>query len=740
VNHPPRLFGRLAAMSLCSAAALAEAATLSVPADHATIQAAVNAALPGDTVEVSTGTYHEFVSFPASGTAGNPITLTAKAGHTPVIDGTGLATTDLDGLVFLENRSYITVSGFEIANLTASSPSHFPAGIWVRGQGHHIEIRDNVVHHIRNAGCSSCGAHGIGVYGTSGAASIHNLVIDGNEVRDCVLGWSESLVVNGNVEDFEITNNTVHDNNNIGIDAIGYEGECSGCGESDRARDGLIAGNLVYNIDSIANPSYGGGRSADGIYVDGGTRIVVERNTVHHANIGIEVASEHGGRSTSEIVVRSNFVSKSHTAGISIGGYDTRRGSADDCAIVHNTLYDNDTDGNGIGEIYVQYDTHGNTIENNVVFAGVQNRFVTNDFTANSGNVVDHNLYFSAGGAASSEWTWKTTGYTGFAAWKAGSGNDANSVFVDPQLANVAAGDLHLTAGSPAIGAAAPLPGGLAGTADIDGTPRVSGAAADLGADELACGDGNVDADEDCDDGGLVDGDGCDSNCTFTGCGNGIATSGEACDDGNAAAGDCCSALCAFEAGASPCDDGEACTFGDACDGAGACEGSAGVEPSCALPDPLTAGSRLTMSADRFGWSWGKGPAITLPGLGDPTTTDDFRICVFADDGVASRVVLSAAAPAGPAWTASSTSLKYKNTGLAPDGLKQILFKAGDAGRAKIKVKGQGPLLGISGLGFGPATTVWAELRNEATGACFAAAYASPFRADDAWRFDDKTD
>ena len=85
---------------------------------------------------------------------------------------------------------------------------------------------------------------------------VSDLLIDGNEVRDCVLGWSESVVVNGNVEDFVITNNVVHDNNNIGIDAIGFEGECMGCSDAlDRARDGLIAGNHVYNIDSAGNPA-----------------------------------------------------------------------------------------------------------------------------------------------------------------------------------------------------------------------------------------------------------------------------------------------------------------------------------------------------------------------------------------------------------------------------------------------------------------------------------------------------
>jgi cysteine-rich repeat protein len=729
-----------AVLLMLAAANSAAAAVLAVPGDYATIQAAVNAAGPGDTVEVSTGVYHEFVSFPVSGTAGNPITLAAKAGHSPVIDGTGLATTDLDGLVRIEDRSWITVSGLEIANLTASHPSHFPAGIWVRGQSRHIRLLGNTVHHIRNAGCASCGAHGIAAYGTSAAVSIDDLVIDGNEVRDCVLGWSEALVVNGNVENFQITNNSVHDHNNIGIVAIGYEGECAGCGELDRARDGRIAGNLVHHIDSVANPSYAGGRSADGIYVDGGTRIVIERNIVHDANIGIELASEHAGKATSDVVVRSNFVSRSHTIGISLGGYDKRRGRTEDCAVVHNTLFDNDRDQGGNGEILLQYDTRNNRIENNVVVANAQNRFVTNDYTANTGNVIDHNLYFAAAGEAASAWTWKTAAYFGFAAWKAGSGNDANSSFVDPLLTDPASGDLHLGAGSPAVGAAVSLPGGLAGTLDIDGTPRVSGPAADLGADELACGNMVVDADEDCDDGNLDNGDGCDANCTVTACGNGIVTDGEDCDDGNLVGGDCCDEACSLEGAGSTCDDAEACTFADACDGAGTCAGVAGIEPACLLPSPLSAGSRLTLATGRLAWTWGKGDAVALPALGDPLASDEYRMCLYADDGVAARVLLSARAPAGASWKATAGAWKYASRSLAPEGLKQVLLKTGDAGRAKVRVKGQGPLLGTLSLGFGGSGTVSAALRNSSSGTCFAAVYSAPYRTDTSARFDDKSD
>ena len=747
-SQKPRVFSMLAATLISaglSAGSPALAAILEVPADYATIQLAVNAAGPGDTVEVSTGTYSEFVPGPASGLPGSPITLTAKAGHTPVIDGSALATTDLEGLIYIENRSYITVSGMEIANLTASAPTHFPAGIWVRGTSHHIELLGNTVHHISTAGCGNCGAHGIAVYGTSASASIHDVVIDGNEVRDCVLGWSESLVVNGNVEDFAITNNVVHDNDNIGIVAIGFEGECIGCSDAlDQARDGLIADNHVYNIDSLGNPAYGNDRSADGIYVDGGARITIERNIVHDCNIGIEIASEHGGKATSEVTVRNNFVYRSHSIGMAMGGYDQQRGSTEDCEIVHNTLYDNDTDHSGGGELLVSYDTRDNVIENNIIYANSQNQFIANEFSLNSGNVVDHNIYFSTDGAASSFWVWKTVPYDGFAAWKAGSGNDANSLFTDPMLVSPATGNLHITSGSPAIGAAIAL-GAIAGTLDIDGTPRVSGGAAEIGADELACGNGAVEGDEECDDGNLDDDDGCDSNCTNTACGNGIVTDGEGCDDGNLAAGDCCGATCAFEADGAPCDDGEVCTFNDECDSDGTCGGTKALEPSCFLPDPGTAGSRLTMrgegtSSDRLGWTWGKGAAIDLTGIGSPATTDDYALCVFSDDGDEQSLIVSALAPAGSAWTPGTRAVKYSASNLEPGGIKQILLKTGDAGRAKIKVKGQGTRLGLDGLGFGGVGTVSVELRNVATGECWGATYESPFRTDDVERFDDRTD
>jgi hypothetical protein len=142
-------------------------------------------------------------------------------------------------------------------------------------------------------------------YGTSAKLPISDLVIDGNEVHHLKTGLSESLVVNGNVSGFRITRNIVHDNNNIGIDVIGFE-QTAPDPAVDRARDGVVSENSVYNITSEGN--LGDFPESDGIYVDGGTRIVIERNIVHDVDYGIDLESEHFGGSTSHVVARNNLI------------------------------------------------------------------------------------------------------------------------------------------------------------------------------------------------------------------------------------------------------------------------------------------------------------------------------------------------------------------------------------------------------------------------------------------------
>lgn len=88
------------------------------------------------------------------------------------------------------------------------------------------------------------------------------------------------------------------------------------------------------------------------------------------------------------------------------------------------------------------------------------------------------------------------------------------------------------------------------------------------------CGDGLLEAPEECDDGNLADDDGCNSVCVQEICGDGIlqAGIGEQCDDGNVVGGDGCDALCEIEAplcGDGNIDPGEECDDSNLIDGDG---------------------------------------------------------------------------------------------------------------------------------------------------------------------------
>src|SRR5580698_7861044 len=254
-----------------------------------TIQNAANIATAGATVYVFGGVYNEIVSFPNSGTKKLPITFQSYPGQTAIIDGTGLTVSGTQGLITISGAlSYITVSGFELRNLSTSGDG-VPCGVWITGSGTGVHILNNLIHNIvtttkRGNGC------GLFAYGTS-QTPITQLVINGNELYNLKTGNSESMTLNGNVTHFEVTNNLVHDNNNIGIDIIGYEG--TGPVGYDQASYGVVSGNTVYNISGIANPSEGREYDADGLYCDGCAFVTFERNVIFQVDYGIETTSEN---------------------------------------------------------------------------------------------------------------------------------------------------------------------------------------------------------------------------------------------------------------------------------------------------------------------------------------------------------------------------------------------------------------------------------------------------------------
>jgi hypothetical protein len=486
----------------------------------ATIQRAVDRVRSGGVVDIRGGVYGQRFALQHA----RHVTVEPYHRQRVILDGGHLVVPDTQsGMVLIANSSDVTVQGLDITGYRTTSMKATPVGIYVRGGDRSVVLRDNHVHDMGNdnptLGDFDSNALGIAVYGDSAAHPIRDLLIANDTVDHMVTGASETITLNGNVDHWRVVGNHVYDDNNIGIDAIGYEPTVSGryrYTDRDRARHGVIADNVVHHIYSSDNPAYRlsyKGRSfwcncADGIYVDGGTHIVIERNSVDQADIGIEVASEHTRGAADHVDVRDNFVSDTKATGISTGGYcdghtdcgggglarsgpAVTTGQAFDNTFTNNTLYDNNTLHNGSPQFLIQYYAHDNRIENNIIIAGPHQHQDLGTVPRaardgrDNGNVVDDNLYYATGaGPQHTGFGWRGTTYPSFSSYRDHVDQDAHSRFADPELVSLSRRNLHLRAGSPAIGAGAVLSSGLAGRWDIDHQPRHRDGAIDIGADE----------------------------------------------------------------------------------------------------------------------------------------------------------------------------------------------------------------------------------------------------------------
>ena len=343
-----------------------ESGTGAPDAPYATVSVAAELA-PGSIILVHEGDYGPIELGPqSSGSDEAPTIIRTAEGETAVVhaeDGIG---------IHLVDASHISLEGLEIAGGT---------------HGIYYESTREAVQALSDITISSCtvhgvrGTHGICAYARNDVTPVQNLTVEGCEVYDCECGDSESMVLNGNIDGFVISGNVVHDNNNIGIDMIGFEGTAKhqddasdkNAYEFDMVRNGVCKHNVVFNISAEGNDAYLEDGEydlcADGIYVDGGQHIEICNNFVFNCDIGLEVATEHSPDDNelfrvSGINVHDNVIANcTGWAGIGFGGYDKDLGFTEDCVFEHNTLVDNAT------QVGVQR-SRGNRISANLVIGG----------------------------------------------------------------------------------------------------------------------------------------------------------------------------------------------------------------------------------------------------------------------------------------------------------------------------------------------------------------------------------
>lgn len=416
-----------------------------------TITKAANTLEAGQTVIVRGGTYNEQVLPQNSGTENNVITYMAAQGETVTIDGTNVplgGNGSLTGLVGLNRKSYIRISGFNVFNAGTDPVNEaFDAGI-LAFQSDHITIDNN---HTRNTVSS-----GIGVWGGN------NIVVEHNEVELAVSRGSEECMTLSGVQWFWVRHNLVHTNGPMPRGGEGIDAK-DGC------KNGYIHNNEVRNLTFSL-----------GIYIEAGVQglvssdIWVWNNLVHDITMrdGIVLASERGAL-LERISVFNNIVYNTACNGIVVSDNNDGEPSAHpirDVLIINNTVFNcggscpaagGGTDPDNGGIAVRNMEASNITIRNNIAS---QNSGFQVGSTSTNNIVVQNNLLNPV---RNHQFELIGTG----------------AVQQDPMFVNSGAADFHLQSTSPAIGAGLT---DLAPMTDFENKQR--GTVIDIGALEFQAG------------------------------------------------------------------------------------------------------------------------------------------------------------------------------------------------------------------------------------------------------------
>lgn len=134
-------------------------------------------------------------------------------------------------------------------------------------------------------------------------------------------------------------------------------------------------------------------------------------------------------------------------------------------------------------------------------------------------------------------------------------------------------------------------------------------------------------------------------------------------------------------------------------------------------------------AGDKLIWKWLKGPATAQADFGDPTTTAEYTLCIYAGTTAAIRADIPAGGTcgSGPCWKPIGDKGYKRTDPLASSaGIKKVLLKGGATAKAKILVKGKD-----GGLDLDPATLpldddagLTVQLSNSDNANCWQATYA----------------
>jgi hypothetical protein len=438
----------------------------SIGAPFLHIQKAVNVSIAGDTIYIREGNYNEMfstsgvvycIAMKASGTAGNPITLTNYNGERAVINGVGVTLPSGYGLISLWSygsvgRKYITIENLIFEN---SSQNGITTLYDTTSPSNNITIRNCTFNDISYCAIKS--------WQQRSSPQISDITISNcsfSEIETAVGSMGEGVTFYG-CKNIVFQNNYMTNFYKIGVVI------------ANNSKNVLIDRNRFNNTLMDLN--------AYSIYVDGGqqdlpitstvSNVVISNNLIWGTHNGIGFTSEFTGGSIDNITIVNNIINI--TGSVSQYCITNFNDPAHqyDVTIKYNTLYKN-----GAGyPIFIRATStyiHRFIIANNIFITGGATNYQLYcsylDSTETDFLRVD-NLYYHTSKTSN---TYFNDGTNKF---------EASAVRTNPLFVSLGTYNYHLNSTSPAIDA-----GSLTYTIsyDYDGNPRPYGMGYDIGAYE----------------------------------------------------------------------------------------------------------------------------------------------------------------------------------------------------------------------------------------------------------------
>ena len=319
---------------------------------------------------------------------------------------------------------------------TVTNPAHLPPGTfhWVSGTGLYVNAGGgSPASHLAEVGHRN---YGFFISGHSG------LTIDGFMVTH---GESRGIQLTNSCTNITVSHNVVNFSFGYGIQAVGGSGDLiasnivsdnfnHGIGLTNNASGG-VTGSTVEDNESFRNarPST---RAANGIFLFASPSNVIRRNRLHdNQDSGLQLNS---GSNDCLAYLNQSWNNGDH-------GYDHLHSTG--TIHVGDVAYQNYKDG-----FSIEGEASGTQLHDCIA---IENGLTTNEFDlwvddlSTPGFVSNYNIFWNSTSQPPVKYI--STRYSSVAAYSAASGQDAQTLQLNPLFVNPAAGDFHLRAGSPAI-------------------------------------------------------------------------------------------------------------------------------------------------------------------------------------------------------------------------------------------------------------------------------------------------